>query len=492
MYICLQPCKEGFMGGCRPILGVDGCHLRGPYPGILLTAVGKDGNNNIFPVAWAVVETENADTWTWFLELLVKDIEPVKDAVTWVHEREEEMDDDNADVTYMSDRQKGLLEAFRIVVPNADTRYCCRYIWANFKLKFPREAYRESFWKAARASTNHHFDKYMADIKDLNPEAFGYLNSIPVIHWSRHGFSSGEKSGMLLNNCCESFNHVLKEAREKPILSLMEWIRRYMMKRCCAKREGLKQFVGLIMPSVLKMIERGQKEVDTHGNPLLACIGMYSKRRLNYEDFVHPAYHVKTYAATYAPHFSPMPGEKQWDKSPLPQPLPPPYRVMPGRPSKRKRKKEAGEAKENKVKRARKQNTCGNCGQLGHNRKKCGRPAAQSVPKQPKGRPRTKTAQHTNTAQSAQQATTNLNQSAPSQNITASSSQTETNRRKSPVQRKAASTSAQPTGGRKTVASKGKQPAPAKHPSKKRKTTSVNALQSSQSSQKSCVSLAKN
>ncbi|XP_021851595.2 uncharacterized protein [Spinacia oleracea] len=436
---------------------------------------------------------------------------------------------------------QGLLEAFRTVVPNADTRYCCRHIWANFKLKFPGEAYRESFWKAARASTKHHFDKHMADIKDLNPEAFVYLNSIPVIHWSRHGFSSRAKSGMLLNNCCESFNHVLKEAREKPILSLMEWIRRYMMKRCCAKREGLKQFVGLIMPSVLKMIERGQKEVskmrliqsdlyefevdhdgDTFvvnlqtktcgcyrwtlmGIPCWHALACIAKRRLNYEDFVHPAYHVKTYAATYAPHFSPMPGEKQWEKSPLPQPLPPPYRVMPGRPSKRKRKKEAGEAKENKVKRARKQNTCGNCGQLGHNRKKCGRPAAQSVPKQPKGRPRTKTAQHTNPAQqatksaqqattnpaqsaqqattnqSAQQATTNLNQAAPSQN-----------RRQSPVLRKAASTSAQPTGGRKTVASKGKQPAPAKHPSKKRKTTSVNALQSSQSSQKSCVSLDKN
>ncbi|XP_074271440.1 uncharacterized protein LOC141595375 [Silene latifolia] len=71
LYICLQACKEGFLKGCRPILGVDGCHLRGPYPGICLVAVGKDGNNNIFPVAWAVVEVENTDSWKWFLELLV-------------------------------------------------------------------------------------------------------------------------------------------------------------------------------------------------------------------------------------------------------------------------------------------------------------------------------------------------------------------------------------------------------------------------------------
>ncbi|XP_021727649.1 uncharacterized protein LOC110694787 [Chenopodium quinoa] len=61
LYIFLQACKEGFMAGCRSILGVDGAHLRGPYPGILLIAIGKDGNKNIFPVAWAVVETENSE-----------------------------------------------------------------------------------------------------------------------------------------------------------------------------------------------------------------------------------------------------------------------------------------------------------------------------------------------------------------------------------------------------------------------------------------------
>lgn len=115
IYICLQPCKQGFLAGCIPLLGVDGCHLRGPYPGILLTAIGKDGNNNIFLVAWAVVETDNVDTWTWFLELLVKDLESVAYTITWVHIKGEVevIDANGADalkdrgrVTYMSDRQK--------------------------------------------------------------------------------------------------------------------------------------------------------------------------------------------------------------------------------------------------------------------------------------------------------------------------------------------------------------------------------------------------
>ena len=54
--------KEGSVAGCRCIIGVDGRHLRGPYPRVLLTTVAKHGNNNIFRIAWAMVETESADT----------------------------------------------------------------------------------------------------------------------------------------------------------------------------------------------------------------------------------------------------------------------------------------------------------------------------------------------------------------------------------------------------------------------------------------------
>ncbi|XP_056695836.1 uncharacterized protein [Spinacia oleracea] len=68
MFIGLAPLKDGFVRGCRPIIGVDGCHLKGAYPGQILVAVSKDGNNNIFPLAWATVEIENTETWEWFLE----------------------------------------------------------------------------------------------------------------------------------------------------------------------------------------------------------------------------------------------------------------------------------------------------------------------------------------------------------------------------------------------------------------------------------------
>ncbi|KAL6146398.1 hypothetical protein ACLB2K_057077 [Fragaria x ananassa] len=45
MYVCLGALKIGFIIGCRPILGLDGCHLKSVYGGQLLTAVGLDANN---------------------------------------------------------------------------------------------------------------------------------------------------------------------------------------------------------------------------------------------------------------------------------------------------------------------------------------------------------------------------------------------------------------------------------------------------------------
>lgn len=29
---------------------------------------GQDGSNQMFPVAWEIVEKENNESWTWFME----------------------------------------------------------------------------------------------------------------------------------------------------------------------------------------------------------------------------------------------------------------------------------------------------------------------------------------------------------------------------------------------------------------------------------------
>ncbi|KAL0010930.1 hypothetical protein SO802_006038 [Lithocarpus litseifolius] len=46
--------------------------------GQLLAAIGIDGNDRMYPIAYAVCEGENKDSWSLFLELLLVDIGPVK------------------------------------------------------------------------------------------------------------------------------------------------------------------------------------------------------------------------------------------------------------------------------------------------------------------------------------------------------------------------------------------------------------------------------
>ena len=70
-YACLKACKDNFIS-CRPVIGLDGAFLRGKYGGQLLTAIGRDANDQMLPIAYAVVEVENRDSQTWFLELLIE------------------------------------------------------------------------------------------------------------------------------------------------------------------------------------------------------------------------------------------------------------------------------------------------------------------------------------------------------------------------------------------------------------------------------------
>lgn len=58
IFITYSAQVRGFVNGCRPIIGLDGCFLKGPYGGQLLHAVGRDGNDQMYPLAVAVVEAE--------------------------------------------------------------------------------------------------------------------------------------------------------------------------------------------------------------------------------------------------------------------------------------------------------------------------------------------------------------------------------------------------------------------------------------------------
>nr|GEV01943.1 multidrug resistance-associated protein 5 [Tanacetum cinerariifolium] len=102
-----DPKKDGWKTFYRRIITLDGCFLKSHNQGKILTVIGRDGNNHIYPVAWAVVNAENKDNWTWFLELLEEDLGCIR----------------GNGLTIMSDQHKGLIEVVKDVMPNAEHRF---------------------------------------------------------------------------------------------------------------------------------------------------------------------------------------------------------------------------------------------------------------------------------------------------------------------------------------------------------------------------------
>jgi hypothetical protein len=90
MFVCLDACKKGIIARCKPMIAVDGCHLKGPYEGQLLCTISRDGNDDIYPIAYVVVESECNESWTWFMATLLDILGPIEE-----HE-----------LIFMSDKQK--------------------------------------------------------------------------------------------------------------------------------------------------------------------------------------------------------------------------------------------------------------------------------------------------------------------------------------------------------------------------------------------------
>ncbi|XP_022887999.1 uncharacterized protein LOC111403646 [Olea europaea var. sylvestris] len=105
LYVCLGALKEGFIRGCRRVIGLDGFFIKMEYGGQLLSVVGVDANNGMYPVVYAVVEVENGDNWRWFLELLKDDLH-IHNGMHW---------------TFISDKQKGLVNAIESLFESVDT-----------------------------------------------------------------------------------------------------------------------------------------------------------------------------------------------------------------------------------------------------------------------------------------------------------------------------------------------------------------------------------
>ncbi|KAL0298523.1 UNVERIFIED_CONTAM: hypothetical protein Sradi_6512100 [Sesamum radiatum] len=93
---------------------------------------------------------------------------------------------------FISDRQKGLLEAVSSLAPNAEHRFCLKHMYNNFKGKFKGQELKKLFWKAASTYNVKQHLRWMKEIDRVMPKkfpedetAYDWLCEIPVHHWAR-------------------------------------------------------------------------------------------------------------------------------------------------------------------------------------------------------------------------------------------------------------------------------------------------------------------
>ena len=137
MFICYGATAKGFeyCRAVRPVLGLDGTHLKAKYKGILLTVIGADANGSLFPLASAIVGVENDDNWKWFVQLLHGVIGEYLPALL------------NPQVlTIVSDHQKGLLESVAGIFLNSPYGYCLRHLYENMYKQFKHPKLKMFLW----------------------------------------------------------------------------------------------------------------------------------------------------------------------------------------------------------------------------------------------------------------------------------------------------------------------------------------------------------
>ena len=124
----------------RPLVALDAAHLTSKYKRTFLVASGIDANDEVLPLAWAVIDAENSANWLWFCEHFKQNFGVITRDSSVI----------------ISDCDKGLMEATKAVFPRCHPARCCWHIAHNVQDRFVSAA-RTQFWRMAHAKTETEF-----------------------------------------------------------------------------------------------------------------------------------------------------------------------------------------------------------------------------------------------------------------------------------------------------------------------------------------------
>ncbi|KAL5717647.1 hypothetical protein ACHQM5_010627 [Ranunculus cassubicifolius] len=387
LFIGFMASLQGWVDGCRPVIGLDGCFLKGKYGGACLSAMGLDAMNGLFPLAIFIGTGEHKVSWS----VLLSHLQPY-------------LNKHVGPITFMSDRQKGLIQAVQEYYPTAYHRFCFRHMYQNFKRDDNKGDYLEQLsWGAARALKECEYNDYMKAIEQDSAKAHAWLSKEPLKNWARHKFDKTCKCDKLTNNFSESFNAWILKIRDKPLVqfidkyilaltallyerrmmsreledntvvpSVMHTIEKYARKRHKFTVEGISDF------NYMALNRHGKKffvnlqrmcctcvQWQLSGVPCIHAVAVIIPRREPWIKYCSPYYSVESFRATYKGYIYPLNNIEDWEKG-AENVLPPHVSRQPGRPKKmRIRDEDEPQRKGNRA--------CKKCGNHGHNTRTCER-----------------------------------------------------------------------------------------------------------------------
>ncbi|XP_009588586.2 uncharacterized protein [Nicotiana tomentosiformis] len=372
---------------CRPVVVVDGTFLKSTYRGIMLTASTMDAAGSILPVAYAVIDSGNDASWKWLFE-------------QFKHAYGEK-----PNMCVVSDQNESILKATSIVYTGMPHYACMWHIWTNIRSKFKKGHLKlsELYFSTARSYMLDEFNERMSKIEEIDTCVKAYLYDIGYHRWSQV-HATVNRTWMMTSNIAESLNAVTKDARELPIVELLEYMRTllerwtnekllkakgtftYLGKKYNKELEdnrtlsqkmkvrastdhihtvidGVKRFIVCLQN---KRCSYGQFQLDEL--PCAHTLAALRHKNESYENYYSPYYTRESLLHTYEIPVDPLPDESKWN---VPQHIaeevvmPPTGKRQPRRPQKQRYKScDELNAKKYKV-------SCGNCGLEGHNKRSC-------------------------------------------------------------------------------------------------------------------------